>query len=256
MTEGTRKRIGVVIPPMNVSMEPDMNTLVPDGVTVHFTRLYRKQAVTTVADLQEMLDGLEEDVRRLSFTRPHVIIYGCTSGSSLEPRQDQGLARRIEDLSGVPAVATAGAVVEALRALNVSRVAVATPYVDEINEREMAFLVDYGFEPVSLETLRLSNSFDIPDVTQEEIFRLALSADRPEAEAVFISCTNLRTAALVERLERELGKPVVTSNQASTWAALQRIGVAEPMSAGGRLRESREHALVSTARGPRPGGGS
>ena len=245
MTEDNRKRIGVLIPPMNVSMEPDMNSWVPDGVTVHFTRLYRKQAVTRVADLQEMLDGLEEDVRRLSFTRPYVIVYGCTSGSSLEPRQDQDLARRIEDSSGVPAIATAGAVVEALRALGVRRVAVATPYVDEINEREMAFLEDYGFEPVSLEALRLSSSFDIPDVTQEEIRRLALSADRPEAEAVFISCTNLRTATLVESLERELGKPVVTSNQASTWAALRRIGVAEPMTGGGRLQAESRGAVAA-----------
>ena len=245
MTEGTWNRIGVLIPPMNVSMEQDMNSLVPDGVTVHFTRLYRKQAVTSVADLQEMLDGLEEDVKRLSFTRPHVIVYGCTSGSSLEPRQDQDIARRIEDASGVPAIATAGAVVEALQALSIRRVAVATPYIDEINEREMAFLVDYGFEPVSLEALRLGNSYDIPDVTQEEIHRLALSADRPDAEAVFISCTNLRTAPLVESLERELGKPVITSNQASTWAALRRVGVAEPMPGGGRLQAANRDAVAA-----------
>ncbi|MEE8442659.1 MAG: maleate cis-trans isomerase [Dehalococcoidia bacterium] len=235
MAEEQWKRIGVLLPPMNVSMEPDMYTWAPDGVTVHITRMFRSEAVTGVTQLQEMLEGLEEDTRRLAFTRPHIIVYGCTSGSSLEPKQDQDIARRIEAISGTPAIATAGAVVEALRALDIHRVAVATPYVDEINERELAFLRDYGFDPVSLEALRFSASYDIADVSQEQIYQLAISADRPEAQGLFISCTNLRTAPIIDRLEQELGKPVVTSNQASMWLALRRMGVMAPVSGGGRL---------------------
>lgn len=229
------KRIGVLLPPMNVSMESDMNTWAPDGVTVHATRLFRRTAVHGVDQLLEMLEGLDEDVRRLVFTRPHVIIYGCTSGSCLEPRQDQKIAERIEAAAGVPAIVTAGAVAAALRTLNVHRVAVATPYIDEINERELAFLRDYGFDPVNLDALHISRSYDIPDVTLERLWDLALAADRPEAEGLFISCTNLRTAPLIESLERRLGKPVITSNQASIWQALRKVGVEDVVPGGGRL---------------------
>ena len=235
MAEERWKRIGVFLPPMNVSMKPDMNTWAPEGVTVHVTRLFRSQAIAGVVQLQEMLEGLEEDTRRLAFTRPHIIVYGCTSSSSLEPRQDQDIAERIEAATGIPAIATAGAVAEGLRALGIRQIAVATPYVDEINEREMAFLRDYGFDPVSLEALRLGFSHDISDITRERLYQLALSADRPQAQGLFISCTNLRTAPIIDRLERELGKPVVTSNQASMWLALRRIGVMTPVPGGGRL---------------------
>lgn len=251
MTEVPWRRIGVLLPPMNVAMEPDMNSWTPDGVTVHATRLYRSEAITGVAQLQEMLEGLEEDVRRLAFTRPDIIVYGCTSGSSLEPHQDQEIASKIEAASRIQAIATAGAVVDALRALETRRVAVATPYVDEVNQREMAFLAEHGFEPVNLEALRLSNSYDIAEVTQERLYRLALAADRPEADALFVSCTNLRTSSLVDRLEHDLGKPVVTSNQASMWLALRMIGVTQRIPGGGRLMQrgmaSKEKPIYSPA---------
>lgn len=232
-----RHRVGMLLPPMNIAMEPDLAHWAPAGVTAHAQRLYRSQAVTDVSGLFEMLDGLDEDVRRLAFTRPDVIIYGCTSGSSLEPKQDQEIIGRIEEIAGVPALATAGAVVEALRVLGVRDVAVGTPYVDEINDRELEFLRDYDFNPVSIEALRRGRSYDIADTTADEIRALGRAADRPEAQAVFISCTNLRTAPVIDDLEQELGKPVVTSNQASMWLALRRIGVTEPLGSGGRLME-------------------
>jgi arylmalonate decarboxylase len=230
-----RKRIGLLIPPVNIVMEPELQRWAPQGVTIHAHRLYRTKAVTEVAQLQEMTSRLEEDARLLAFARPDIIVYGCTSGSSLEPRLDERLVERIERASGIPAIATAGAVVQALRNLGITRVAVATPYIDEINERELAFLRDYGFQPVSLEALHIRTSYAIPDTDPEDIYRLARRADRPDAEGVFISCTNLPSGPIIQRLENDLGKPVVTSNQASLWCALRRIGVEDPIPGAGCL---------------------
>ena len=230
-----RYRLGLLIPPVNVTMEPECWRWAPAGVTVHAHRLYRSRAVLTVEELALMAERVEESARLVAFARPHLIVYGCTSGSLLDLDYDQRLVGRIEGATGVPAIATAGAVVEALRALGVRRVAVATPYPDDINEREVAFLEAHGFEVTSLEALRLRDSHAIPEVPPERVEALGRAADRPEAEALFISCTNFPTAEVLEPLEQALGKPVVSSNSASFWLALRRLGVEAPVEGAGRL---------------------
>ena len=230
------KRLGALIPPVNVTVEREFNRWAPEGVSIHTQRLWRRRATLSSEDLKEMLTHLEEDCRLLAFAQPHFVTYACTSGSSLETGGfDEKIARRIAQAAGCPASTTATAVVEALRCLKVRRVAVATPYPQEVNEKEMAFFVDLGLEPVSLETFLLSDSYRIPVVPQEETLALAKKADRPDAEGIFISCTNLPTADIIERLEQEVGKPVVTSNQATFWQALRRMGVDEAVPHCGRL---------------------
>jgi arylmalonate decarboxylase len=168
--------------------------------------------------------------------QPGVVLYACTSGSSLETGgYDRNLSERIARLSGAAASTTSTAVAAALRALGIRRPAVVTPYPDEINEREMAFFSELGFEPVSLESFREGDSLAIPRIDPDDTARLALKADQPEADCVFISCTNLPTARIIERLETELGKPVVTSNQATLWLGLHALGVTAAVPGAGRL---------------------
>ena len=110
-----------------------------------------------------------------------------------------------------------------------------TPYSDEINEREMRFFAELGFAPVSLESFGEEDSHAIPRIDPDDTARLALKADRPEADGVFVPCTNLSTATIIERLETELGKPVVTSNQATLWLGLRALGVTAAVPGAGRL---------------------
>ena len=230
------KRIGVLIPPVNVTVEPEFNRWAPPGVTIHAARMWRRRARLSPDDLREMLTRLHDDCARLAMVQPGVVLYACTSGSSLETGGfDRRISERIARASGAPASTTATAVAAALRALGVRRPAVVTPYPDEINEREMAFFAELGFEPVSLESFREGDSHAIPRIDPEDTARLALKADRAEADGVFISCTNLPTAPIIERLENELGKPVVTSNQATLWLGLRALSVTAAVSGAGRL---------------------
>ncbi|MBI4336760.1 MAG: aspartate/glutamate racemase family protein [Chloroflexi bacterium] len=239
-------RLGLLIPPVNTVMEDDFNAWKPQGVCVHAHRLYRSRAVTTLNDLGEMAQHLEESVRLLAMARPALIIYGCTSGSLMGGvGWERGLEERIQKTTGVPAVTTATAVVEALRAMGMRRLAVATPYIDEINERERTFLEGHGFTVLSLESLGYAESYKIPSTDPETVYNLGRSADRPEADGLFISCTNFPTLEVIDRLEQALGKPVVTSNSTSLWACLRRLGVDTPVSnAGSLLRRPRVGVAV------------
>jgi maleate cis-trans isomerase len=116
---------------------------------------------------------------------------------------------------------------------------VCTPYVDFINEREEEFLTRHGFEVTSLHGLRLGETQaerrSIGRVPPEHVYRMARICDRPEAEAIFISCTNLATLDVIAQIEADLGKPVVTSNQACFWHCLRSLDIPDRIDGYGRL---------------------
>jgi arylmalonate decarboxylase len=132
-------------------------------------------------------------------------------------------------------------VVEACRVLGVRRISVATPYVQAVNETERLFFEQQGLEVVCIEGMEIGHTptdrRTIAHQPPARTYGLARAVDRPEAEAVFISCTNLPTIEILAALERDLGKPVFSSNLATFWGALRRAGVREPIQGYGRLLE-------------------
>jgi maleate isomerase len=170
-----------------------------------------------------------------------VILLGCTSGTLIEgPGYDKKIIQRIEKASGgIPGLTTSTAVISALQKLNLQKLAVATPYIKSINEAEIRFLEGNGFKVLTLKSLELLNNNDFSSQPPYVIYNLALRAFResPEAEGIFISCTSLRSPEIIEDLEKNTGKPVVTSTQASLWAALRKIGINEPIKGYGQLLE-------------------
>ena len=236
-----RARIGVVVPFSNVNLEPDMMLLRPDGVSLHFPRAggYDLDAVPDSDQMRRFaLASLDEVVAALAAARPDVILYGCTSATLAHgPDFDRRFQRDIERKAGVPAVTAAGALVEALTALGVSRIAYASPYVAQLNREAIDFFANCGFDTVSLAEVGedLSN-YGQGELTPDEVYKLAVEADRPEAEALVLSCTDMRALEAVAALERDLAKPVVTSNRALMVAAVARLGLGhESLPAAARL---------------------
>jgi maleate isomerase len=237
-------RLGVLIPPVNITVEREFHRWAPESVSIHAQRMFRARTVMSSQDLADMHRYLDEDARRLAFAQPHFIMYACTSGSALETGGfDKKTAERVERAAGVAASTTSTAVAEGLRHFGVRKMAVVTPYPQEVNDKEMAFFRELGFEPVGLESFLQHDSLKIPLIPQEETYRLARLANRPEAEGVFISCTNLPTADIIDRLEQELGKPVITSNQASMWLSLRSMGVDDPVHGAGQLLQESARTL-------------
>lgn len=188
-----------------------------------------------------LVEGLARDPEnghaagRLAERGARAVAYGCTSGSYvLGPTGDAAIIQQMQAASGVPATTTSSAVVQALRALGAQSVAVLSPHIDDLNARLHAYLEACGFSVASMVGLNLS--CDIEAVEPVETRKIVESqVDRPDADAVFISCTGMRTAAIIEDLETSLGKPVITANQATLWRLGRLAGVARAMPDRGRL---------------------
>lgn len=224
------RRIGVLAPPANVALERELPLWLPPGVVMNHNRLTRLSAQVTKEDLLAMNASVRRAAQDLAFARPEVIAYACTSGSFLEGQGAEGaMGREIEALTGIPAFTTSEAVVAALRALGARRAFVITPYPDAVNVEEAAFLAHYGFEVAGYDAFGCATSAEIRALGSRQVADLARAhrAEISACDVLFISCTNLLTLGEIEKLEGELGVAVVSSNQATLWMALVRLGLVE-----------------------------
>jgi maleate isomerase len=223
---GWRGRLGLITTSSDCVSEQEFNQYAPDGVAVYGSRMLLEGGATNAEALAKMSDDTERCAERLGTLQPDVVAYVCTTGSLVKgPGFDRELEQRITDVAGVPAVSTASSIKRAFQALDVESLAIATPYVDDLNEKERAFLERAGFEVVGMDGLGLETDLEIGAKHPEDAYRQARRVDEPEADAVFISCTGYRTFDIIERLEADIGKPVVTSNQATLWDCLGTVGV-------------------------------
>ena len=234
-----RKRIGVMVPSTNTTCEADFQMTAPPGVTVHGQRLWLTNDALGAEGMDRMNAEIESGASYLATAHVDVISYGCTTGSFYKgPGWDRDMMATIARTAGVPAVATTPAVIDALRLFGARRISVATPYPEWNNARLRAYLEATGFEVLNLEaepTAAQAGNQGINDQDPDVIVDFASRACRPEADALLCSCTAWRSVEAVEEIERRVGKPVVTSNQAAIWASLRALGLTEPVAGFGRL---------------------
>ena len=238
---GRRARIGILVPPGNPTVEPELYRMVPEGVSLHFARLQSPPPdgpAGGAAGMEERTrayrEGLEGPTAALGQVRPAVIVLAHTASSyALGVAGEQPLVDRVARLGGAPALLAAHAVRDALRHLGVSRLALGTPYPESISRQGRAYWEASGFQIVGYH--RLTDVVDIYAESEERARELGRRADAPEAQAVLLSGTGLPTVAVLETLERELGKPVISSNQACLWRALRLAGVSDAVPGFGRL---------------------
>jgi maleate isomerase len=216
--------------------------MAPPSVTVHFARLDTLAGEPGATDGMEhrtlaYLDALPAATHSLAPLRPDVVILAHTAVSYLTGfAGERALVDRLAALAGTRAITAAGAIIAALGHLGVNRLALATPYPEAISGPGRAYWQAAGFRLVAHH--RLDGVSNIYEETEARAYALGRAADAPDAEAVLISGTGLPTVGIIERLERDLGKPVVTSQTASLWHALRTIGITEPVRGFGRLLQA------------------
>src|SRR5436309_3400386 len=166
--------------------------------------------------------------------RRAVVVLAHTASSYANGfANEPALVERLSSLTGAPGVTAAGAVRAALQHLGAKRLALGTPYQESVSLQGRAYWQAAGFEIVGYR--RLGDVGSIYDETEERAYDLARLADAREADAVLLSGTGLPTIGVLERLERDLGKPVVSSIQACLWQALRVAGRPQPIAGFGRL---------------------
>lgn len=237
---GWRARIGLLLA-QPTFLDDEYWKMVPKGVSLLITRHDMPSDDVTVPVIESCAssDEPENSAKVLVITKPHVIAYACTAVSFIRGvGGDLDIIRRIEKATGIPATTTSTAAVAALRHLNVKNLAVITPYPDEVNEALKRFLQGSGFNVTRISGLQHRYGVEIGDVQPETLYRLGRDVVKEEDEALFISCTGLRTLDILEPLEEDLGKPVVTANQATIWMALRMAKVNAQVSGCGRLMRS------------------
>ena len=166
--------------------------------------------------------------------KPNVIVLAHTATSyTLGRGAEAELLQRLQAQYAIPFATAFGSVAAALGELGVKRVALGTPYSEEITLKGKAHLEEHGFEVVSHG--RLENVTDIYEETAERAYRLGRAVDTPNAQAVFLSGTGMPTIKILEALEQDLGKPAISANSAMMWHALRLAGVRHRVSGYGRL---------------------
>lgn len=227
--------IAMIVPPTNTVNESEWRRMAPD---MRFPLV--RMPLHAHAD-ETFFSDLRKSLYQLRTKKPDVIAYACTASSMVLPLET--LPDFIQREAGVPGVATAPALVLAARELGMKKVALATPYHDALNEHEKGFFEACGLEVLGVRGLGIGAGgpheyVRIAKLSPQQVFEHCLSAWVPGADGMIVSCTDLRTLETLPRLERELGKPVVSSNLATLWLALRKAGAARAVGGFGRLLEA------------------
>ena len=235
-----RARFGVLVPFTNANLEPDMALLRPPGVSLHVARLggYDQDEIPDAEQMRGLgAADLDGPLRLLQGVRPDVVLYGCTSATLTHgPAFDRDLAARIHRECGAATVTAAGALIYALKGLGVRRIGFASPYVAAINDMAIGFLAEEGVETVARSEVRGAlDNYGQGALSPDAVHDLGLAADSPAADALVLSCTDMRSVEIIARLEDAVGKPVIASNQAMARQAMDLAGLPDAMTGYGRL---------------------
>ncbi|MBF6329494.1 Asp/Glu/hydantoin racemase [Nocardia transvalensis] len=213
-----------IIAPFDLALERELWRWAPLEVSLHLARTpYEPVPVSLeMAELVSDAAHLTAATRNVLHVDPEVIAYLCTSGSFIKGlAYEKSLRDTICRAGARDAITTSGALAEVIRALELSRLSVITPYDAILTHKLHDFLAEIGCEVIRSDHLGLGGG--IWKVSYRTIAERIIAADDPQAQAIFVSCTNLPTYDLVEPLEQALGKPVLTANQLTMWACLGRM---------------------------------
>ncbi|MBW3095845.1 maleate cis-trans isomerase family protein [Pseudohoeflea coraliihabitans] len=238
---GTKARIGLIFMASSIVMESEMWAMAAEGVAIHTTRI--KLPKVTLAGIEAMMTApeLEQAAKLLGSAPVDILCFGGTSASFLHgTAYDEGLTKKLKSWVPGPKITTAStATLAALKKVGAGKIALATPYLDEIHQRAIRFLEENDHPVVASANLGIDTDQALAEVPLKDIYELVKSVDRPDASAIFISCTNFWSVAVIDALEKELGKPVISAVQASFWHCLETLGVDGAKPGYGMLFEGR-----------------
>ena len=245
MNEGrhNRAKLGFILMSTDLAAESDFFDIVPKDIAIHVTRL-KTDDHTTNETLSKHIEYMADAASRIQpDVKPNVISYSCTSGSIII-----GEEKIMDEIKkgapyAIPMTLVTG-VVDALRELQIKKIVVGTPYLDEINTKEAEFLYKKGFEIINIQGLNLTKGIEFGRVTPEYWKKFALELDDINADAIFLSCGGIRTVEVIHEIENITGKPVITSNQAQILSCLRKAGIEDNIKGFGKIFKCSGSSLI------------
>ena len=232
------KRVGLVILATDHTSEVDFARMVAgERIGVYVARIPYANP-TTPQNLRGMQPALSAGAALILPDEPlDAICYSCTSASVVIG--DAEVEAAITSAKpGVPVVTPPMAAVRGLRALGARRISILTPYTVETSRPMADYFAGHGFDIASFTCLGFEDDREMARIAPSALVDLARDATHPDAEALFVSCTALRSALVAAQIEKALGRSVVTSNQASAWNCLRLCGDETAHPEWGRLMTS------------------
>jgi maleate isomerase len=233
--EGGAKCLGLILLSTDLTLERDIHRVIQDSSVATYINRVTYDNPMTVENLAAMEASLKQAaIDLLPGAKLDAIAFACTSGSiAIGP--DRVLQRLEEGQPGVPSTTPVSAAMDACKAMGVSKIALLTPYHDEVNQPIHAYIEENDVEVMSMSTFDMDSDIDVARIPLEAIIEAAQVADHKDAQAVFLSCTALRSIECIETLEKSLGKPVLSSNQAMLWRLLRLASCENKIQGFGKL---------------------
>ena len=240
---GYRARVGLIVVGPNLNPTPEICRMLPPYVQVRETRIHMEPVVNVQecsklsARLPEPAGLLAEGMSSPLLGNHSAIAFACTAGSLIGgPGWDKNEIKSMESNSkGIPCTTTATAAEEAMRFMGFKKIVIAGPYIDEVNKEFKRFYEGSGFKVLKVAGLQIEDLYEMGATKPSQAYQIAVNAVVPEADGIFIACTNFRCSDVIEEIERDTGRPVVTANQATAWHLMKLLKINDPIEGYGQL---------------------
>lgn len=214
-------KLGLMVPANNTTMEPELLGWLP-GASCTTLRIPRGRGLLGPAEIPAYVAQALDLARSFDPAQTGIVAYGCTAAGFIGgPSRDAEIQAQLAAITGRPVVTTANAMIAALRHIGAVRIAVVTPYLDPVNERLRAYLEQSGITVLKLASFNAATIDELAAITQAQIAALARATLTPQADALFIACSQLPTKDILADLERDTDRPAWSSIRATAWHAQQ-----------------------------------
>ena len=230
-------RIGLIVLHTDETTERDYQRMLPrDGEVMYYTSRVHTVNPVTIDNLRKMSDQLSYAASLLiPDVDLDVITYSCTSGTLAIGYDEVAEQIRAGGRSDVKVVTPLTAACYAFKKLGIKSISLLTPYIDSITQPMRDYIEQDGVKVINAKSFYVESDVDIARLQPKQIKAAVIDTYDTNADALFMSCTALRAADVVEELEAELGVPVLSSNQCMFWQALRLSGYTKPVTGFGRL---------------------
>ena len=217
------KRFGLLLPSSNTTQEPEFAEVLPADVSLHCARLTLRNIdpESTIKIVAE----LESEAEKLKDAAVDAVVLSATAPSTrLGKGYDMQISARIEQACGKPATTAATAMLEAFSLLGIKNIVLAAPWGEGTNHTVAEFIEASGVKVLRQMAMGIVSNIEVGHLSAQTAYDLGRQADHPEADAIFLACGNWMTLEIINALEKETGKPVLSTNSCAIWATMNLIG--------------------------------